>query len=359
MKPISSNIKDAKTLNGDFYTSKDYLNKAKIKIFESSWQLLSDTSHLSSVGFKKPIQFLEPLISEPLVLIKQKDLTIKCLSNVCTHRGNILVNEKNKSKEIVCKYHGRRFNNCGKLLSMPEFSDVNNFPTENDHLTEIPLKNWKQFLFSSMNPTYKFDELIKEMDNRIGWMPIEKFKFDPNSSKDYFVNANWALYCDNYLEGFHIPFVHGALNKTLDYDNYQTELSSFSVLQLGYAEENSICFDFPIKSIDYGKKIAAYYYWLFPNMMFNFYPWGLSVNIVKPIKYNLTKVEFRSYVWDKSKRQSGAGSILDKVEMEDEKIVENVQKGVGSKFYKNGRFSPKMEKGVHHFHKLISEFLVL
>ena len=46
------------------------------------------------------------------------------------------------------------------------------------------------------------------MEKRVGWMPIEKFQFDSQSSKDYFVNANWALYCDNYLEGFHIPFVH-------------------------------------------------------------------------------------------------------------------------------------------------------
>ena len=44
--------------------------------------------------------------------------------------------------------------------------------------------------------------------------------------------------------------------------------------------------------------------------------------------------------------------------MEDEEIVENVQKGVKSRFYKNGKFSPTMEKGVHHFHKLISNFLV-
>ena len=93
-------------------------------------------------------------------------------------------------------------------------------------------------------------------------------------------------------------------------------------------------------------------------MMLNFYPWGLSINIVKPIKTNLTKVEFKSYVWDESKRDSGAGSILHKVEMEDEEIVENVQKGVKSRFYKNGKFSLTMEKGVHHFHKLISNFLV-
>ena len=46
-----------------------------------------------------------------------------------------------------------------------------------------------------------------------------------------------------------------------------------------------------------------------------------------------------------------------KVELEDEEIVHRVQKGVASRFYKNGRFSPKMEKGVHHFHSLISNFL--
>ena len=62
------------------------------------------------------------------------------------------------------------------------------------------------------------------MEKRVGWMPIEKFQFDSQSSKDYFVNANWALYCDNYLEGFHIPFVHKELNKVINYDDYKTEI---------------------------------------------------------------------------------------------------------------------------------------
>ena len=37
---------------------------------------------------------------------------------------------------------------------------------------------------------------------------LKDFIFDPNASRDYLVKANWALYCDNYLEGFHIPFIH-------------------------------------------------------------------------------------------------------------------------------------------------------
>ena len=50
------------------------------------------------------------------------------------------------------------------------------------------------------------------MNNRVGWMPIEDFQFNKSLSKEYIVNANWALYCDNYLEGFHIPFIHNDLN---------------------------------------------------------------------------------------------------------------------------------------------------
>ena len=68
-------------------------------------------------------------------------------------------------------------------------------------------------------------------------------------------------------------------------------------------------------------------------------------------------MEFKSYVWDESKLDIGAGADLEKVELEDEKIVQQVQKGVASRFYKNGRFSPTMEKGVHHFHTLISDFI--
>ena len=60
---------------------------------------------------------------------------------------------------------------------------------------------------------------------------------------------------------------------------------------------------------------------------------------------------------DESKLNKGAGSNLEKVEEEDEVVVENVQKGVRSSFYKAGRFSPTKEKGVHHFHLLLSEFL--
>ena len=135
------------------------------------------------------------------------------------------------------------------------------------------------------------------------------------------------------------------------------KLFDFCNLQIGVSESSIGCFELPKRSLDYGKNIAAYYYWLFPNLMLNFYPWGLSINIVFPLSKNQTKIVFRSYVWDESKLHVGAGADLNKVELEDEEIVQRVQKGVSSRFYNHGRFSPSMEQGVHHFHRLISRFM--
>ena len=88
-------------------------------------------------------------------------------------------------------------------------------------------------------------------------------------------------------------------------------------------------------------------------MMFNFYPWGLSLNIVRPLSTGKTKVSFVTYVQHGHLLERGAGSNLDKVEMEDEDVVLNVQRGIRSSLYKGGRYSPEFEKGLHHFHRLM------
>jgi choline monooxygenase len=64
-----------------------------------------------------------------------------------------------------------------------------------------------------------------------------------------------------------------------------------------------------------------------------------------------------TYIADQEKFERGAMSMVDRVEREDEAIVENVQRGVRSRLYKNGRYSPTREKGTHHFHQLIAEFM--
>ena len=165
------------------------------------------------------------------------------------------------------------------------------------------------------------------------------------------------MYCDNYLEGFHIPFIHKELNSVLNYKDYEVEVFPYSSLQIGYGKNEDDCFDLPESSADFGKNIAAYYFWLFPNIMMNFYPWGLSMNIITPLSFNKTKIEFRCYVWNEELLNVGAGADVNKVELEDQEIIRKVQSGINSRLYKHGRFSPNMEQGVHHFHRLIQKFM--
>ncbi len=355
---VDPDISKAKTISTDVYKSADFFEMAKEKIFASSWQLAADTDKVRDKGSCYPFILLDKYMDEPLLISRDENDQLHCLSNVCTHRGNLLLYEPCKVNHLRCKYHGRLFQLDGKFKSMPEFKEVKDFPSADDDLTSLPLFQWGKLLFTSLHPRYEPDIFFGDMMERVSWLPLQEFSHRPELSRDYFINANWALYCENYLEGFHIPFVHAGLNAAIDFTDYSTELFyPFSSLQLGVSKTGENSFDLPAGSPDYGKKIAAYYFWVFPNMMFNFYPWGLSVNIVQPQAVNKTKISFRLYVWKEELRSSGAGAELDKVEMEDEEIVQQVQKGIQSRFYKQGRYSVTREKGTHHFHELLAQFL--
>lgn len=355
---IDPDITKAETLPASFYRKSEVFDALKTKVFYNSWQWIGDIHQLKETNNVAPSVLLDGFLTEPILLTKDKNEKLHCLTNVCTHRGNLVVGETGKTKKLICGYHGRRFDLDGTFEHMPEFNEATDFPRPCDHLHQFPLKQWGPFLFAGLEPSFDFQKIIDTMNERVGFLPLDKFKLDETLGKDYTVNAHWALYCDNYLEGFHIPFVHDDLDEVLDYRNYDTILHEYLNLQIGFADESTeTIFDFPVDHIDNGKKIAAYYYWVFPNMMFNFYPWGCSINLVQPISTNKTKVSFYSYVNDASKLEKGAGAGLDKVEMEDEEVVEGVQKGVRSHFYKAGRFSPTREKGVHHFHQLLAQFL--
>ncbi len=354
---IDKNIAKARTLDTSYYTSQQYFDSSKEKIFADTWQFIGDADKVKDAGCAYPFTLLEDYISEPLLLAKDKNNKLHCLSNVCTHRGNIMVYEPCNLTQLRCKYHGRQFTLDGKFISMPEFKSVEDFPTSDDDLHALPLFTWNKLLFTSLNKTISAEDFLSDMMQRMEWFPVDKLVYHDEFSKDYFVKANWALYCENYLEGFHIPFVHAGLNQVLDFGEYTTEIFRYSNLQLGIGKKGDVCFSLPSSSPDYGKEVAAYYFWVFPNMMFNFYPWGLSVNIVTPVNVSECRVSFLTYVSDESRLNLGAGSGLDNVVLEDEAIVEQVQKGVHSRFYNYGRYSPEREQGTHHFHSLIAEFI--
>jgi len=378
---IEPDIARAHTLPARFYTDPAYYELCRERLFPRWWQFIAHADSLKVPGQCLPVTFLKGCLDEPLLLTRGRDDRVHCLSNVCTHRGTILCEHAGVEKNLVCRYHGRRFDLDGAFRHMPEFESVANFPSDADNLARVAFGGWgsggvsggsdgkngsggngrpPSFYFASLAPAAPLVEVLRPMAERLAWLPLHEFRFDAARSRDYLVNANWALYIDNYLEGFHIPFVHASLNEAIDYGAYRTELFSASNLQVGIGKDGELTFDPPAASPDSGKRgggVGAYYFWLFPNTMFNFYPWGLSVNVVQPLAHDRTRVSFLSYVWDESRLDRGAGAGLDRVEREDEAVVEAVQRGTRSRFYSRGRYSPTREQGVHHFHRLLAAAL--
>src|SRR5687767_8438881 len=144
---INPDICRAETLASDFYTDEKYFEQSKEKIFARSWQLIGTADDIKNL---KPFTILENFLDEP-VLVTRTGENLNCLSNVCTHRGKILIEKPCEANGIRCGYHGRRFDLSGKFLSMPEFEGALNFPSEKDDLPKIPFEVWNNFLFVSLN----------------------------------------------------------------------------------------------------------------------------------------------------------------------------------------------------------------
>ena len=354
---VDPDITVASTFPASFYRDDAAFAAARERVFSRSWQWLGDIADVSHPGSMSPRELLPGLIDEPLLLTRDAAGTLRCLSNVCTHRGNLLVKAPCRADQIRCSYHSRRFDLAGRMTFMPEFECARNFPSAKDDLPTPPFGLFGPHAFASLDPAAPLDDFLGDVQRRVPWLPLDAMRHEPSRDRDYHVAAHWALYVENYLEGFHIPFVHPALNQVLDYSDYTSELFRYANLQLAAAREGEPAFEQPRSSPDHGQRIAAYYFWVFPNLMLNFYPWGLSLNLVLPLGPARTRVAFRAYVHDARALDRGAGGGLDQVEMEDEAIVERVQSGVRSRLYTQGRYSPTREQGVHHFHRLLAEFM--
>lgn len=354
---IAPDVSCASTLPKSFYFDPGAWALARERVFARSWQWAGSLAPLAEPGALVPWVLLPGCLDEPLLMARDGGGVLRCLSNVCTHRGNLLVRAPCRAEGIRCAYHSRRFDLAGRMTFMPEFDGARDFPSPRDDLPQVPMSPWSGHAFVSLAPAVPLDDVLRDVAGRLGGLDIAAWPEDPALARDYEFDAHWALYVENYLEGLHIAFVHPNLARTIDLRAYADDVYDYATLQLAVAREDEPAIDLPAGSPDAGRRIAAYYGWVFPNLMINLYPWGLSVNLVQPLGPARTRVQFRSFVREPSLLGQGAGGALDEVELEDEGVVLAVQQGVRSRLYDRGRYSPTRERGVHRFHQLLARFM--
>jgi choline monooxygenase len=262
---------------------------------------------------------------------------------------------------LNCAYHGWRYTLDGCLIGTPEIDGVEFFDRSKMGMVPLRCETSEQFIFVN------FDAEAPPLAEFLGNIPRQAGDFQfaglgLTEGRDYIVNCNWKVYLDNYLDAYHIPVVHPGLMKEIDDPRYGTETYRFCSQQLGPVKD--------LKPNDAGERVyppgiglrKALYFWVFPNLMLNFYPDNIQVNLMVPLSYEKTMTIFEWYFQhpesQKTKeRAAKAIGFSDEVQQEDMHICEAVQRGLRSATYDRGRYSVKRENGVHHFHMILGEFL--
>ena len=339
-------IEKARLPSPAVYTDPDWHQRLLTKVIRRSWSVTPIPP--PSVPGVHPFRLYGRAAGEPLLWSRSPEGDLFLLSNICTHRAAVM--HDSPSDSIRCPYHGRRFTVDGEVCAAPGFPIGH--PSREDRLSSVPYGSWGPIHFATLDPAQPLEELLAPLEARAGFLK-ERLPPRPQSTQGFERDSSWLLYCDNYLEGLHIPFVHPGLARSLQLGAYRVELFPWGSLQLAPARPGEPAFQLPPSHPDAGQQIAAWYFWLFPHTMVNIYPWGISINRVVSLGPERMAVHFDRWSWDPDSTPSGAGADLDIVEAEDADVVLRVAEGVRGQRAIRGRYAPEAERGVHHFHRLL------
>lgn len=341
-------LSKASTIPSTWYFGDDSLKQDKEKVFYRSWNLVGRQDQVAIPGD----YFTTSICDESLIIVCGNDHEVRGFYNVCRHRAGHLATGAGNSKVLRCQYHSWTYDLGGKLQTAPEFQGVKNFDIDNCKLPEVEVRTWGPLVFAAIDPAMTFEEFTGTAPADLKNCHLEKMKFFMR--KDYPLKANWKVYVDNYLEGYHLPTVHPELCKELDYKNYIVD-TSFRWYSTQDAPPRETA-----KLYAGGDRPGAYYYWMFPNLMFNIYQGMFQTNTILPISDAETIVRFDWFVREDdfdevTKKMPDLIKFSDLLQIEDAEICERVYQNLKSRSYSQGRFSVKRENGVHQFHGLLSE----
>lgn len=338
---------EASTAPGAWYVDPQFYAFETEHVLKKHWQFVAPLSALNSVGDYFSGQFL----NEPFFIIRDEKNELKAFYNVCRHHATCLVEgQGNCEEKIVCPYHGWSYNLDGSLHKAPELGPVKNFKKDMMGLVPIALKVWGPFILLnfSKSPSELPDDW-SELYARLEKTGFEKLKFI--CRRTYEFNCNWKVYIDNYLDGgYHVPILHKGLAGQLDVEGYTVEnFASWTAQSCGASKSAEA------QNGDFKDRIGegALYAWLYPNFVINRYGPIMDTNWVVPLGTNRCLTIF-DYYYDASCKQDFIDKSLaasDRVQDEDIKICEAVQRGLGSSAYNVGRYSVIREEGMHLFHQ--------
>ncbi len=322
------------TLPAALYRDPALYEKERSHVFARAWLLIAHDSQMPEPGDYVAVT----VAGYPLLLVRGEDGKVRGFHNVCRHRAGPLadVGTGHCERALTCRYHGWRYALDGRLMSARDFGPASDFDPRDYALHALACETWRGFIFVNLTrDAAPLGSTIRPLADRTLNMPLESFRFARASRHE--IRCNWKTYVENYLEGYHIPLVHPALNAFVDATRYEVEVDPPVVIHRAPPRD--------------GVPVAGLWAWLWPCLGINVYNDGLMMERMWPLDHARTQLDYL-YFFPPAIPQSEidrAAASSEKTTAEDIAITEAVQRNLDAGIYHTGRLSPKHEGGLVWF----------
>ena len=370
-------LEKAVGLPGRVYVDERYWEAERAKLFRDDWFTIGFASDVPNPGDVMPVT----IAGYELVLVRGSDGEVRCFHNVCRHRGTKLVMKPTNLRTITCGWHCWSYSLTGSLMQQP----IIDGPRTREHagfakdqlgLVPVQLRVWNDIAFVNISGTARpFEKVSGVLDELFARYQVRDFDLaHPVQHEDRVLNINWKLYHEGGLEGYHLPFVHPALEQPERYevhndpDTYTSLTGTLSKYKrLGaWVEQGDDLVDMNAAAADaqrMGKKIPYTIAFITPTQSFAVWPEGIVSTLLRPISATQTGVRRNLYFIGAKATSPEAEmarrkyqEIWDGITAEDADYSQGVQRlsrqrdeiGIAT------RFSPYWESGVNFFQQRVA-----
>ena len=159
------------------------------------------------------------MYNEQLILYRDKDKNIRCIKDLCPHRGSSFKGGEIKEGELVCPYHGARFSSTGACTNLDRItcshiveSNYDNY-AKKIHLSQYPCVEKDGYIYIYYTGKAKTDlsefEINQPLENSL--LDSYGYKISEYEYEEVTVDfkADWSRIIENHLDILHIFWVHG------------------------------------------------------------------------------------------------------------------------------------------------------
>jgi len=337
------------TLGREHFVSPEIWEREQERVFGRHWLLAGHVSELPGPGS----YFVHDVGGESVIVLRDKEGTIRAFHNHCRHRGTRLCSDHagKLPGAIQCPYHAWTYGLDGALRAAPNMQDVAGFDRDDWPLHSVALAEWRGFLFVNLAAEPQpFAEAMPPLQGKFEHWDLPLLQSVKQTV--YEVPANWKLFFHNYSECYHCPNVHPHLNKLTPYKNTENDLDEGPVLggpMWMSNPEGSMTMDgnrcaLPFAGLTAEERGRVYYYTLFPSAFLSFHPDYVLVHRAQPLAVGRTRIRCDWFFHPDAIAAPGfdpqpAIDFWDLTNRQDWDLCANAYLGVSSKAWEPGMYA--------------------